>query len=44
MRCIGKGIGTLAIAAMVIGVAHFAPNSLGGIGLAATVIGIVNMG
>jgi len=40
MEYIGKGIGTLGLAAMVVGVAHFAPGAVGGIGLAACVIGI----
>lgn len=40
MEYIGKGIGTLGIAAMVVGVAHFAPAYVGGVALAACIMGI----
>lgn len=40
MEHIGKGIGTLGLAAMVVGVAHFAPSAVGGTAIAACIIGV----
>lgn len=40
MEYIGKGIGTIGLAVMVVGVAHFAPAVTGGVAIAACIIGI----
>lgn len=44
MEYIGKGIGTLGLAAMVVGVAHFAPSAVGGVAFAGCIIGIFMWG
>jgi hypothetical protein len=40
MEYIGKGIGTLGLAAMVVGVAHFAPGAVSAVAIAACIIGV----
>lgn len=45
MEYIGKGIGTLGLAAMVVGVAHFAPGAVAGgavagVAIVACIIGV----
>ena len=41
MEYIGKGIGTLGLAAMVVGVAHFAPSATIGVAIVACIIGFI---